>query len=396
MKKKSSAKIAVLREKAYSLYLEKKWKDAIKAFNELLKHRDDERYHIKLAECYLKEGNKKGAVDEYIKAVESYMKKGFRLQAVSVLKIIQNIAKEDERIEHLMEEVRREEEEERKMREEEIRERERKIPPPMLFFSALSKEEFENVLENFRLLSFHKGEMIMQEGEVPSSFYILVYGEVGIFHGEKKISQLCAGSFIAQKSFFCQTPLRASVIALTEVEVFEVNDEEIASVMERYPAVKEAVEEIYRKHVLIPVLKAHPIFDGIPQEEIENLSSYFTFESIKEGETVIQEGEPGDALYLIRTGAFDVFKKVNDEFVHLAELGPGEIFGEISLVTGKKTTATVVAKVISSVMSLSRDGFLTIAMAYPVVLDKLSLIAENRIKKTRETLNLRLNKDGVV
>ena len=77
--------------------------------------------------------------------------------------------------------------------------------------------------------------------------------------------------------------------------------------------------------------------------------------SFKTGETVFNEGDPGDAMYMVYDGTLDVSSGAGVEFSHLASLGPGEIFGEMALVDAKPRSATVIAAVDSVVIPITAE-----------------------------------------
>lgn len=62
---------------------------------------------------------------------------------------------------------------------------------------------------------------------------------------------------------------------------------------------------------------------------------------VKKGKTVIREGEPGNSAFLIQSGLVRVYMTHGDRQIELANLGPGQIFGEMALVFDEKRTATV-------------------------------------------------------
>jgi eukaryotic-like serine/threonine-protein kinase len=61
------------------------------------------------------------------------------------------------------------------------------------------------------------------------------------------------------------------------------------------------------------------------------------------GEIVIREGDPGDAAYIIVQGTCHAYKTIDGKPVELRSLGPGDVFGEIAILSAKPRTATVQA-----------------------------------------------------
>lgn len=63
----------------------------------------------------------------------------------------------------------------------------------------------------------------------------------------------------------------------------------------------------------------------------------------REGEWLIREGEPGDAAYILVSGRCEVFKQVKGKRESVRMVGPGDVFGETSILASTPRTASVVA-----------------------------------------------------
>ena len=61
------------------------------------------------------------------------------------------------------------------------------------------------------------------------------------------------------------------------------------------------------------------------------------------GDIIIKEGDPGNSAFLIQSGLVKVYVEYDGRHIELAQLGPGQIFGEMALVFDEKRTATVEA-----------------------------------------------------
>jgi eukaryotic-like serine/threonine-protein kinase len=65
--------------------------------------------------------------------------------------------------------------------------------------------------------------------------------------------------------------------------------------------------------------------------------------AVERGEHIIREGESGDEVFILASGRVLVYRTVDGERVPLSELGPGEVFGEMAILTSSPRTASVVA-----------------------------------------------------
>ena len=79
---------------------------------------------------------------------------------------------------------------------------------------------------------------------------------------------------------------------------------------------------------------------------------------ISEGEVLINEGDAGDAAYCVVTGEVLVWKVSEFGPIELARLGPGAIFGEMSMVDEKPRSASVRALCSTRVKCIRRSQFL--------------------------------------
>jgi CRP/FNR family cyclic AMP-dependent transcriptional regulator len=78
---------------------------------------------------------------------------------------------------------------------------------------------------------------------------------------------------------------------------------------------------------------------------------------LEAGETVFQEGDSGDRMYIIQDGQMEVLKRFGQKESLLAVLEKGDFFGEMALVSRIERTATVRAKEKSILLEFDRQGF---------------------------------------
>ncbi|WP_296710468.1 cyclic nucleotide-binding domain-containing protein [Rhodoblastus sp.] len=92
-------------------------------------------------------------------------------------------------------------------------------------------------------------------------------------------------------------------------------------------------------------LVATPFFGGLSDARLDLLVSMLVERRFDVGATVVSEGEPGRSMYIVYRGALAVSKRGNSgRVIRMADLGPGDFFGEMTLIEMQNRSATVVAE----------------------------------------------------
>ena len=104
-------------------------------------------------------------------------------------------------------------------------------------------------------------------------------------------------------------------------------------------------------------------------------------------DVIVREGEPGMSLFLIENGTVEVHTAdPAGRRVVLAELGPGDFFGEVAVLTGRPRTATIVAKAPVTVIEITRDDLERVVRDHPEVKAVLERFYKQRAHATVETM----------
>src|SRR5215475_13629682 len=91
-------------------------------------------------------------------------------------------------------------------------------------------------------------------------------------------------------------------------------------------------------------LIATPFFGGLSDASLELLISMLVERRFDAGAAVVAEGEPGRSMYIVHSGELVVGKRgESGRSIRMAGLGPGEFFGEMTLIEAQNRSATVVA-----------------------------------------------------
>ena len=100
-----------------------------------------------------------------------------------------------------------------------------------------------------------------------------------------------------------------------------------------------------------------PLLNGLADSTLEQLASRAKHLTFISGDTIIGEGDRGDALYIISRGWVKVFKEQEE----IAELRDGDFFGEMALLGDQVRSASVIAVIPTDLLRLSRKDVLVLA-----------------------------------
>jgi len=129
------------------------------------------------------------------------------------------------------------------------------------------------------------------------------------------------------------------------------------------------------------VLEKVPLFSGLSTDQMERLVQATTRRAFDKDTVVVEENEPGDTLYMILTGKVKVTNIGPDgKEVILSVLGPGEFFGEMSLLDEEPRSANVVAMAKTEMMLLRRRDFLNLLENNKEILSKLLAVLSARLR----------------
>jgi CRP-like cAMP-binding protein len=98
-------------------------------------------------------------------------------------------------------------------------------------------------------------------------------------------------------------------------------------------------------HELKTFLLATPFFGGLPDASLDLLLSRLVERRFDVGATVVAEGEPGRSMFIVHSGELVVNKLgASGRAIRISGLGPGDFFGEMTLIEMQNRSATVVAE----------------------------------------------------
>ena len=135
------------------------------------------------------------------------------------------------------------------------------------------------------------------------------------------------------------------------------------------------------------VVRQAPLFAALDDEAADALRKTMTRVDVPRGETIFHEGDPGDRLYVIVEGKIKLGRASGDGRENLlAVLGPGEMFGELSLFDPGQRNATGTAVADTVLIGMGSDDLDQWLRGRPDVARHLLRALARRLRRTNEAL----------
>lgn len=132
-------------------------------------------------------------------------------------------------------------------------------------------------------------------------------------------------------------------------------------------------------------LGSMPLFSGFSAEELHAVIRGLRLISLQPGDILVTEGEPGDSLFLLTTGTVKAFVRDAKGRNHgVREMKDGSFFGEVSILTARPRSATLVAATGCELLELDRATLEEISGAHPRVRTVLQSFCSERLNSAAE------------
>jgi small-conductance mechanosensitive channel/CRP-like cAMP-binding protein len=155
----------------------------------------------------------------------------------------------------------------------------------------------------------------------------------------------------------------------------------------------------YKPEVIDPqafqqMLAKVPIFEPLLPEELSLLAREMELVEYGDQERIVEQGARGDSMLILRSGrALVSVKDKNGAERQVKELGPGDFFGEMALLTGESRTATVTAEGDLSAIAVYKEALNELFSRRPALLSVIAGIAAQR-RSHLEVIRTAVSNDG--
>lgn len=173
------------------------------------------------------------------------------------------------------------------------------------------------------------------------------------------------------KFFRHMSALTQSSCYLLQIEIAALRDD-----LAGLPLLATALRQVYRRRIVEATLARMPVLSQLLPLERIAIAARLQPRHLPRGALVVKQGEPADSLYLIESGQVVIEQSGQT----IASLSEGDLFGEISLLTGEPHRANARTLTTTDLLELPGADFYRLIQQYPALEADLRAMAERRLK----------------
>jgi HlyB family type I secretion system ABC transporter len=240
-------------------------------------------------------------------------------------------------------------------------------------FASLDDEQLALLASCAEVGTLTRGETIHEAGEAWDAMYFLLAGELDILNGDIVVDTLREGARFGDSllGFPLADPLRVISTAPTG-SVLRLGRDRFESAIAKRIDIAAHLDAYSRR----AVLEHSQLFASLPPEKLSDLVASTRRQSLRAGEVVMREGDEADSMVIVEQGRLRVVRGAAAHVIQV--LHAGEIAGEISLVTGNRRNASVIADSDASLLVIAKRDFLRVVEGHASVARSLDQILRER------------------
>ncbi|KAH8269468.1 hypothetical protein KR018_003863 [Drosophila ironensis] len=205
----------------------------------------------------------------------------------------------------------------------------------VLLFRSLEKEQMNQVLDAMFERKVQPGDYIIRQGDDGDNFYVIESGIYKVYINDKHINTYNHTGLFGELALLYNMPRAATVQAETSGLLWAMDRQTFRRIL---------LKSAFRKRKMYEeLLNSVPMLKALQNYERMNLADALVSKSYDNGERIIKQGDAADGMYFIEDGTVSVRMDQEDGEVEISQLGKGQYFGELALVTHRPRAASVYA-----------------------------------------------------
>ncbi|WP_031434776.1 cyclic nucleotide-binding domain-containing protein [Methylomarinum vadi] len=236
----------------------------------------------------------------------------------------------------------------------------------MFPLSRIPKARFSDICKQIDIEAKNAGEFLFRRGDSENDLIYLLDGSIRLCTEEFLVETIKSGSETAKFALAHQIPRKIDAVADTNIRFLRLNAAMIKNVQnapyqEEVNSMVGEEPEDDNEDWMTTLLRS-PIFRALPPANLQRIIMGLEEVSYERGETIIQQGDPGDYYYLIKSGQCLITRKPTPtaKEIKLAQLKSQDTFGEDSILSGEPRNVTVRAQTDVTLLRLNKENFVNL------------------------------------
>lgn len=232
--------------------------------------------------------------------------------------------------------------------------------------------------------TFNRGAALIFEGTDDSDMFVLLRGRVTVRRlGAGEVAQLSPGESVGEIAAQTGVARTASVYATATVEALRLPAVALKQLATYLPFVNGMLASEGRSRLLPQLMLPDSVLGGLTEPQKQALFDRLVPITVEDGTFVVRQLERSAALCVICSGKAEVWSVEPDGSKSVkTTLGPGDFFGEMSLLYDRKANANVEALTPLTFFALRQNDFKTLLSKVPLLNERFISIARHRMGMT--------------
>ena len=242
--------------------------------------------------------------------------------------------------------------------------------------SGMSSLQMREFMLDSSVRFYQHGDLIFERSAPGSSLFGIAQGEVlvEINAADPSITvPIAAGTIFGEVGLISGRRRGATVRAGGDCIVVEISRNAALKLMSQVPSAAREITRVTTERSLLQIFKS-----GLSSADLKDVIDSATVQTVRAGQAIINEGETGDDIFIIRSGSMVVEKNIGGRPVFLSYVPAGSYVGEMGVIDGSLRSATVRAAVKADVIRIPGEPFRALLAARPQLLDTLRSEMANR------------------
>lgn len=259
----------------------------------------------------------------------------------------------------------------------------------MPIFESLPPQTLEAVARSMQLLHAAAGERVYRIGESGDAIYFIESGEIELTAQNtsgvvEELARIGSDGFFGEQSLITGQIRTEDATAIRHTNLWVLHKSELDRLAEQHPAIGMALSDAIASRLAaesagedVQRLRRFQLFSNLGDDELLQVSKHLEPDRFRAGEQIQRANDMSTRLYLLEEGEVRIQPLSGGSWI----VGPGESFGERSLLSNQPGNATVFAETDVDVWALSKDDFDMLLARYPGLAINISRMLSERLEQ---------------